>query len=343
MKTDTATQGNWLGVYGNQGYDVIGKPAIFPSYATVTPAGQSTFTWAATTTDPRAFRHQTVRNRIAATWYSTTSFTIAVNLNDGQAHNIALYALDWDNNGRSEQIQITSAATGAILDTETISSFSGRSLSPVEGQRERGDPGHADFGSERRRQWPVLRRCGRAGCRQSIQRQRPGGDDRRQFVQHHRHGEGLDRQRRHRLHRDGALHQQLDPGALPANYTFLAGDNGTHTFSATLNTGGLQSITATDVAVGTISGSTSTTVTSASLVKRDTATQGNWIGVYGKDGYDVIGKPASIPSYATVTPAGQTTFTWAATTTDPRCACRHLTAPTASPLPGLRPRASRST
>ena len=124
VKTDTVSQGNWLGVYGSQGYDVIGKPASIPSYATVTPAGQTSFTWAATTTDPRALQTPDGTSRIAATWYSATSFTIAVNFNDGKAHNIALYALDWDKQGRSEQIQITSAASGAILDTETISSFS---------------------------------------------------------------------------------------------------------------------------------------------------------------------------------------------------------------------------
>ena len=63
-------------------------------------------------------------NRVAAVWYAATSFTIAVNLTDGQAHDIALYALDWDSEGRGEQIQISSAATGTILDTETISNFS---------------------------------------------------------------------------------------------------------------------------------------------------------------------------------------------------------------------------
>ena len=77
VKTDTVSQGNWLGVYGSQGYDVIGKPASIPSYATVTPAGQTTFTWAATTTDPRALQTPDGTNRIAATWYSSTSFTIA--------------------------------------------------------------------------------------------------------------------------------------------------------------------------------------------------------------------------------------------------------------------------
>ena len=41
---------------------------------------------------------------------------------------------------------------------------------------------------------------------------------------------------------------------LPANYTFLAADKGTHTFSATLKTAGTQSITATDTVTGTITG-----------------------------------------------------------------------------------------
>ena len=43
---------------------------------------------------------------------------------------------------------------------------------------------------------------------------------------------------------------------LPAGYTFLAGDNGTHTFTlgATLITAGSQTITATDTVTSTITG-----------------------------------------------------------------------------------------
>jgi len=46
-------------------------------------------------------------------------------------------------------------------------------------------------------------------------------------------------------------------GTLPADYTFVAGDNGAHTFSVTLTSNGAQSITATD---GGITGSANTTV-----------------------------------------------------------------------------------
>jgi len=42
--------------------------------------------------------------------------------------------------------------------------------------------------------------------------------------------------------------------ALPANYTFTAVDNGSHTLTATLNTAGAQSITATDTSKSTITG-----------------------------------------------------------------------------------------
>ena len=62
--------------------------------------------------------------RIAASWYANTSFTVNVNLTDGQPHDVTLYILDWAGiAGRSEQIQITSAATKAVLDTRNHHQF----------------------------------------------------------------------------------------------------------------------------------------------------------------------------------------------------------------------------
>ena len=83
-------------MYGSQGYNVIGNAASYPAYATVTTSGQSTYTWAASTTDPRALENAGGSSRIAACWYSRTSFSINVNFTDGQTHDLALYALDWD-------------------------------------------------------------------------------------------------------------------------------------------------------------------------------------------------------------------------------------------------------
>ena len=46
-----------------------------------------------------------------------------MDLTDGQMHDLELYFLDWDQQGRTEQVQISDASTGAVLSTQTVSSF----------------------------------------------------------------------------------------------------------------------------------------------------------------------------------------------------------------------------
>jgi hypothetical protein len=67
----------------------------------------------------------TATDRIAATWYSGSSFTVDVNLTDGQTHEVALYLVDWDTTGRSERVDVLGASTGAVLSSQTVSSFNG--------------------------------------------------------------------------------------------------------------------------------------------------------------------------------------------------------------------------
>ncbi|MEA2236859.1 MAG: hypothetical protein QOC81_1583 [Thermoanaerobaculia bacterium] len=59
----------------------------------------------------------------------------------------------------------------------------------------------------------------------------------------------------------GTVHFTTSAGSstLPADYTFVAGDNGAHTFSVTLNAAGSQTVTATDTVNASITGSASTT------------------------------------------------------------------------------------
>ena len=123
--TDTTTQGTWIGSYGAAGSDIIGSTLSLPSYATVTSSGATLTTWSATTSDVRGLEIPGSTNRIAACLYSNTSFTIEVNLTDGQVHPVSLYALDWDSRNRSEQIQVLDGSSGAVLNTQTISSFAG--------------------------------------------------------------------------------------------------------------------------------------------------------------------------------------------------------------------------
>jgi hypothetical protein len=131
LSADTTTQGNWVGVYGNGGFDIAqdtsaANPSI-PSYAQVGITGAYNFTWSSTTTDVRTLRNAARTGRIEACWFSTSSFSINLNLTDGQTHRVALYAADYDGfgGGRNERIDVINNSTGTVLDSRTLSSFSG--------------------------------------------------------------------------------------------------------------------------------------------------------------------------------------------------------------------------
>jgi hypothetical protein len=122
--SDTTTQGTWTGTYGAGGELIANDVTNPPAYATVSLTGDSLYTWAASTADVRGLQIASgSSSRIASTYYSTSSFTINVNVTDGKTHRIALYLLDWDSTARTESISVLNAVSGAVLDTETFSSF----------------------------------------------------------------------------------------------------------------------------------------------------------------------------------------------------------------------------
>jgi hypothetical protein len=124
--TDASTQGTWQAAYGSDGYDISQFGASLPSYATVNISGNANYVWNGSTSDSRALQEPGSSNRLAACWYSGSSLTIDVNISDGQTHQVALYALDWDSYGpRQEQIDVIDPVTGRVLDRETVSNFSG--------------------------------------------------------------------------------------------------------------------------------------------------------------------------------------------------------------------------
>ena len=128
---DTTTQGNWEGVYGGDGYAIATDTASLPTYVSDTTqtlvTGAGTYTWVTITTDPRAPQAGVGTSRVAATWFSGTTFSYDVNITDGGTHEVAVYALDWDTyqGGRIEQIQVLDGVSNAVLDSRTISSFTG--------------------------------------------------------------------------------------------------------------------------------------------------------------------------------------------------------------------------
>ena len=77
VKRDTTTQGSWIGTYGTQGYNIIGLPAIYPSYATATVSGQLDGVWDDSAIDPRALQVPGQTNGFVGNWSTTTTFSVA--------------------------------------------------------------------------------------------------------------------------------------------------------------------------------------------------------------------------------------------------------------------------
>ena len=125
VTTDSTTKGDWNNGYGGDGYNTIGDLIKYPTFAQVNVTGSNSNTWSSSTSDVRALEKSTGTDRVAARWESNSFFMMDLNLTDGQTHRIALYALDWDSNNRSERIDVIDWATNALIDSRTVSQFNG--------------------------------------------------------------------------------------------------------------------------------------------------------------------------------------------------------------------------
>ena len=325
LKIDSTTQGNWRSAYGADGYAIPNDSTSYPAYAQVALATPNTYTWAWPTTDVRATQRGLAAGRMAAQWYSDV-FTIDVNLTDKLAHQVGLYALDFDNANRAETIDVLDGATGTLLDTRSLSAYS-------QGQYLVWNlTGHVRF-----------RITKTAGNNATIS--------------------GLFFGAAPSASPDYAItagpSSQTVVSGTPATFTAtvaaLNGFSGTVSLSvsgvpsgatatfnpALVSSGGSSTLTVTPAAntpagtypltitglSGFVSRSANVTLTvtsptalgaAASFLKLDITTQGTWKTVYGLDGYAIPSDAASYPAYAQVSLASPNTYTWAAPTTDVR-------------------------
>ena len=127
ITTTPRRSGDWLGVYGTQGYDVAGASSAIPSYANVTVSGATLANWAASTTDPRALQVSPggIGARPANAWLSSSSFSVDVNLTDGQSHDLTLYFLDWYEKAAARACRSPPPPRGRCWYSETMSNFNG--------------------------------------------------------------------------------------------------------------------------------------------------------------------------------------------------------------------------
>jgi fibronectin type 3 domain-containing protein len=123
IKVDSVSKGDWKGKYGSQGYAINALPASNPSYAGVTFEGTESWTWQNPTQDARGLLYPTNASRISSTWYKDGVFNVKVDNKDANTHQVALYMMDNDGTDRSQRIDVVNTATGALLDSRTVSSF----------------------------------------------------------------------------------------------------------------------------------------------------------------------------------------------------------------------------
>jgi subtilisin family serine protease len=397
VKTDTATAGTWKGVYGADGYDVIADSASIPAYAAVTPSGNASFTWAASTPDPRGMQKgASLTDRVAACWVSGTSFTVDLTFNDSNSHQVALYMLDWDTyqGGRTQRVEILDPNSN-ILDTRLVSSFTGgqylvwnlsghvivrvTNTNPLSNAVVSGllfgGPGSVTatgtasylrtdtttagswrgaYGAEG---YNVIGDSASIPTNVAVN---PAGNSLFTWALSSTDARAMERgaSSSNRIaacwfsgvsftidlaYNDAISHQfamyMLDwdtyQGGRTQRVDILDGNNNIlDTRLVSAFTGGqylvwnlsghvIVRVTNTNplanaVVSGLLFGGPGPVAASAAYVKADTTTAGSWQGVYGVEGYNVIDDTASIPAYVAVTPSGNSTYLWAASTVDSR-------------------------
>jgi hypothetical protein len=128
VKSDAVTAGNWRGVYGSKGYVLADMPEDRLLPTTYLPALDTSalpvYTWAPSTADPRGLQKPSGTGRFAATWFDAKSLTLNFDFNDSAPHQVALYCIDWDALGRTQQIDMLADGT-TTPETQNLVAFDG--------------------------------------------------------------------------------------------------------------------------------------------------------------------------------------------------------------------------
>jgi hypothetical protein len=107
------------------GYSIVDDSTRNPGYASITSSAALDWVWSSSTTDVRGLQKALASDRIASTWYSPSVFYMDLNITDQSSHQIEVYCLDWDGQGRGETLDVLDANTNAVLDSRSVTSFGG--------------------------------------------------------------------------------------------------------------------------------------------------------------------------------------------------------------------------
>ena len=318
LSVDTSTQGNWKDNYGADGYNVIGDASAgnphYRDYVSVTAGAHNSGVWAASSLFSGALQSTPTGsvNRVAGVW-SQTSMTLTVNTTGPEQ--LALYLLDYSNAGYAETITVRNAMTGAVLDSRNASSFRFGSYNvyTVSGYVTitlASTAGH----------WAVLSGIFFGGASGS----KSPGWPANLTASTVSNGINLTWDAStgatsYNIYRGTSIYaESTKPIATVVKTTSYLDKTGAPNTTYYYEVVGVNAY-AGGFASQDASATTNPAAT-ATFVKTDTTTQGNWKGNYGIDGYNVIGDTSglnpSYPSYATVTASTHTAGVWSASTSN---------------------------
>ena len=314
VRVDAATRGNWIGNYGADGYNVFESAVSYPAYATVTPSGNQRYVWAASTPDPGGLQKlPNGADRIASTWYASpnATYTINVNMTDGIAHQVALYCFNYNGgSARQLKVDVLDSANGSLLDTQTIADYAGGKyliwtlkgnltlrLSSPNGDYSVASGLFFDTTVSRPPSAPTNLVATSGNAKVTL------------------NWSGSSTASSYSVKRSltsGGQYATISANQTGLTYVDNTAVNGTtYYYVVTASNSFGESVNSSEVsATPQSSGNT------ASFVRVDATTRGNWIGNYGADGYNVFESAVSYPAYATVTPSGNQRYVWAASTPD---------------------------
>lgn len=315
IHSDSTTQGTWTGTYGSDGYVAFDDVSHLPGSAQFWASGQSQYIWQQPSTDVRALQDTSGgTTRTAACYYASNSFSLDIDLTDGKSHEVSLFLLDWDSRGRSESVQLTDALTGSVLDTRSMSNFTGGQwlswnfsgnirititgtggLNPVASGIFFDPAAPVPVAPSP----PTNLAAIAAGAAAKLTWAASTGTVTAYHVERST---------------NGGAYAEIAGSAQGTTYTdSTTQPNTAYSYRVRAENSG-QFSGYSNVAQVTTGGATS----AVSFIKADTTTGGTWTGTYGTDGYSIFNGSTVLPSYAQLTPSGQQSYTWAQSTADTR-------------------------
>ena len=127
LKRDRSTSGNWVSLYGTEGFDILGLSTKLPSY--VNQAGYLFYNAVLvmlikTKGDFRALQYrEDVKKRFASYYLNPEMFSLDLTISGEEAKRVSFYFMDYDNLGRESKVEIFDADTGELLCTDKIKDF----------------------------------------------------------------------------------------------------------------------------------------------------------------------------------------------------------------------------